>query len=30
MPVHEVFVHHSRLPCGGEEMAHFLFYCAFA
>ena len=25
MPVHEVFVHHFRLPRRGEEMAHFLF-----
>jgi hypothetical protein len=23
MPVHEVFVHHFRLPRRGEEMAHF-------
>ena len=26
MPVHEVFVHHFRLPRRGEEMAHFLFF----
>ena len=30
MPVHEVFVHHFRLPRRGEEMAHFLFCYAFA
>ena len=26
MPVHEVFVHHFRLPRRGEEMAHFSFF----
>ena len=29
MPVHEVFVHHFRLPRRGEEMAHFLFLLCF-
>ena len=30
MPMHEVFVHHFRLPRRGEEMAHFLFCYAKA
>ena len=29
MTVHEVFVHHFRLPRRGEEMAHFLFLLCF-